>query len=205
MASAILIKDNEIAFSRLLSSNLGEVAVEMPDDGNYTPYGFLAGITESVNYIHEYLEKGPQEFYVPYGFYKDEIITTENASNGVLITAQNCVYRLRLVYPNPRSNEYPILHALPIRIGNGAKWVLAENVAEHEKAMMSMRLKPTLDEALKLYTSHSQNLQHVYDILDIGDITRDLQEMGYDLPLPKPIFKSLAKAFEEKIAISEQE
>lgn len=187
MGAAILLQNDTLAYSRILSS-IGEVTIDWPDDGVYTPYGFIMGLNAEVTHIAEFLEQGPDDFHIPYVFL-DGVPHKHHRVHGVLIDARQNVYHLDLNFPNPGGDHYPILKCQRIFTGPGANWVLADTVTEHEKAIMSLRLCETMGEALELFTNHTNCMQHMYVMVKVTDIAKNLEEMGYDLRLPKNVFK----------------
>ncbi len=174
MNSPILIKDNTIAFSRLLFS-VGEVAVEWPHDVCWTPYGYFIPTNAASANILDYLEHGP-----PSGEDYAQGSDSTQTYRGMIIDNLGRVFLLEL----STVAEQLVLTKTRIMTGEGAVFVYADSVFEHEKAMMSMRLRPTLESALEIYLDNTAIFQHQYNVYDIDAISDELDEMGMCLVLP---------------------
>lgn len=180
MMTPVLVMDDTIAFSRLLYS-FGEVAVEWPDHCQYTPYGFFIPINaESANLL-DWLEFGPHS---PNNYFSQRTYT-DNRVRAFIIDAAERVFYLELDQIKGDGGE-PVLLFKKQRImtGPGARYVFADTVLEHEKAMMSIRLATDMEEALSVYLDNTLIFQHQYNVYDIPAITQELRDMGFDIPLP---------------------
>ncbi len=176
MMSTVLIKDEEIAFSRLLYTP-SEVVIEWPHDAGYTPYGYLIPVNSASSAILDYLEYGPHSPNAGLA-----VFNSETSVHGVLIDHFARVFHVKLL----RDKEKPLAFLYYDRIltGPGAIYALSDLLNEHEKAMMSMRLKPNLQEAVELFEMNTALFNFQYNVYDIPAIAEELRDMGYTLALP---------------------
>lgn len=180
MMSPILVKDDTIAFSRLLYS-FGEVAVEWPHDAGWTPYGYFIPVNNNSANILDFLEFGPHSPYA--GASVDRY--GENRVHAFMIDALGRVFHLDMDrVKTPEGGTTMLLYKHRVMSGSGAVYAFSDTVLEHEKAMMSMRLSPTLEEALPIYLDNTLMFQHQYEVYDIPAIAQELGEMGFTLPIP---------------------
>lgn len=179
MMSTILLMDETIAFSRLLYS-IGEVAVEWPDDVQWTPYGYFIPINNLSGDILDFLEYGPHSPCSEHGVKK----YGEGLSRAVMVDHLARVWIVDLDNVKTDTGHQLSLYKHRIMSGAGARWVYSDTVLEHEKAIMAMRVCPDLEEALSIYLDNSLMFQHQYGVYDIPAIAEELRAMGYTLPLP---------------------
>lgn len=181
MSTTILIRDNQLAFSSLLHDG-GEQMQEWPHTAYWTPYGFIAPFNYNSTMILDYLEWGRAAFTTPF-MGDGGAITPRDKAKAVMIDACGDAHYLILSHSS-NGKVGSVLSRQRILTGPGAKYVVAETIMEHEKAMMSLRLKDDMDSALDLYLTNCSFFQHVYEVYDIEWIAKELCEMGMDLPFP---------------------
>lgn len=180
MMSPILVKDDTIAFSRLLFS-FGEVAVEWPLMAGWTPYGYFIPVNNQSANILDFLEFGPHSPYASSSIER----YGEARAHAFIIDALGRIFHLDLDrVKTPEGTTALILYKHRVLSGEGAVYAFADAVIEHEKAMMAMRLCDTLEEALPIWLDNTLMFQHQYEVFDIPAIAEELRGMGYTFPLP---------------------
>lgn len=183
MSNTVLLKDNTVAFSAYPQNSALQLN-EWPDEAHWTKYGYLIPFDYDSGQIVEFMEVGPEEFIVPLRAGQDKGAVKDFNPQALLITRDAKVYHLRLIYPMPGESTTVGLSVKRVFCGEGAKFVISDSMAEHDRAFLCMKLTPDMDKALDLFERNTEATQFTYKLLQISEIAQKLRQR-WQVPLSK--------------------
>lgn len=188
MSNTVLLKDSTIAFSTYPQSDMNQVN-ELPEHTLWTRYGYIAPFDYDSGQIIDWIELGPEKFIMPYRADSRSGAAKEFNPQALLITRDEKVYHLRLIYADHAEGGNIALSIKRVFHGPGAKYVLAESHAEHDRAFLCMKLSKDMDGALDIFERNTSSTQFLYKKAEVGFIAKQLRRM-WQIPLHKlPVIK----------------
>jgi len=183
MSNTVLLKDNVIAFTAYPQNDAMQLN-EWPDDALWTRFGYLIPFDYDSGQIIEYLEVGPEKFVVPLRSVHEAGAGKDFNPQAMLITRDAKVYHLRLIYPPAGQADGLGLSVKRVLSGAGAKFVMSDGMAEHDRAFLCMKLTTNMDEALDLFERNTAATQFTYKLVKIDVIAKALRQR-WQMPLTK--------------------